>query len=194
MSDSYDNGDGDGVESGIIEEFGDDTDVIVDDYANQDSDLIINGDNDEIENDNEEDEDILDGIIEVDFVSTFTTNFIPKYKHTSGINKLSKYEYSVLYGKLAQYIQQSKITVPEGLLEDPEIKSGDIFRISRRWIQLRNDFPIPINLQRMLFPGNIEKKNPSDLKIDEDYDFKDDHDDTYRFYYNFRDKHYDTSS
>ena len=143
---------------------------------------------------NEDDEELLDGMEEIDFVQNFTTNLIPKYKRTSGVEKVSKYEYSVLYGKLAQYIQQSKITIPDGLLEDPEIKSGDLFRISRRWIQRRKEFPIPINFQRMLFPGNMEKKNPADLKIDEDFDFKDDHDDTYRFYYNFRDKPYDVSS
>lgn len=184
---------GDGAEFGELDEFGIDEDVIINDYEGQDTELINDGDN-EIDNDNDEDEDILDGMIDVDFVSTFTTNFTPKYKRTSGISKLSKYEYSVLYGKLAQYIQQNKISIPNGLLEDNEIKSGDIFRISRRWIQRRNEFPIPISIQRMLFHGSMEKKNPADLKIDEDYDFKDENDDTYRFYYNFRKNPYDTSS
>lgn len=185
---------GDGNEFGEIEEFGDDADVIVNDYEGQDEDLNVNGDNGDNDEINEEDNDILDGIVEVDFEQKFTTDLNPKYKRTSGIKKVSRYEYSVLNGKLAQYIQQSKITVSEGLLEDPEIKSGDVLRMSRRWIQRREEFPIPINFQRMLFPGNIEKQNPSNLKIDEDFDFNDDHHDTHRFYYNFRKEHYDTSS
>lgn len=197
MGDNYDPNDidnGDGNEFGEIDELPDDTDVVVNDYEGQDADLGKDGEDGDNQNLGEDDEELLEGMDEVDFVQTFTSDFKPKYKRTSGIQKISKYEYAVLYGKLATYIQQSKITVPEGLLDDPEIKSGDIFRISRRWIQRRNEFPIPINLQRMLFPGNTEKQNPSDLKIDEDYAFKDDNDDSDRFHYNFRDKPYETSS
>lgn len=170
-----------------------DEDFVVNDYAGEDGDEADEADegNSGI---NEEDEDIFDGIVEIDFVQTSITNFVPKHKRTSGITKLTKYEYSVLYGKIAQYIQQGKLTIPEGLLKDPEINSGDVFRMSRRWIQMRTQFPIPFDFQRMLFPGNVEKQNPSNLKTDEDFDFKDDHDDTERFYYNFRSENYDTSS
>ena len=165
----------------------DDTDVVINEYDDDEDHEAHNDDEDE-------DNDLVEDIEQIDFEKSLFSVINPKFKKTSRISRMSKYEYCVLYGKLAEYIQQSKLYVPEGLLNDPEVLSGDIFRISRCWIKNRKEFPIPLNLDRILFGHNVEKINPSELETDDYYAFLDDEDDTDRFYYNFRDEHYDTSA
>lgn len=177
---------GDGAEAGEIDEFGYDEDVVINDYEGQDAEIAADDqENDGIDDENEDDA-ILDGVVEVEFTKSMSLTSHPKYKKTSGIKKMSSYEYAALFGKVALYIQQGKISVTDNLLDTPEVLSGDEFRISRKWIEERRKSKIPLKLERMLFPGNIEKLDPANLKTDDDYEFKDDNSDSHLFYQNFR--------
>lgn len=128
-------------------------------------------------------------------------NFLDIYKNKkrvkkSGIIKISKYEYSKLYGTLAISLMESKIDVPIELInENPHIiQTCDVFIISRFWINNRSRYALPMSLLRNLYHKTDETVDISKLKTDDDLSFKDEQDDTYRFDYNFREKPYDTCS
>ena len=109
-----------------------------------------------------------------------------KRKRKSNFHKMTQYEYTKLYGILAQHIMDSNIKLPEEILDTYEVKTGVVFIISRFWIKNRNLYPLPTNLVRLLYSNVTEIVNPSSLIMEEDLDFKDENDDTERFYYNFR--------
>lgn len=136
---------------------------------------------------NNDDEDTLFGIDTSDnYEDYFGILNNSRRKKKSNFKKITIYEYSKLYGTLAQHIMNSEIKLPEKMLDTYEVKTGDVFIISRFWINNRHIYPLPTNLIRLLYSNVTEIVNPSTLLLDNDLDFKDENDDTERFYYNFR--------
>lgn len=188
MDDYFEHDENNGGDEGdeqVFDEYEFDQDYYVDDYAGQDAEINdIEGKQGDKE---EEDEnDILEETPEIEFEQTMQSVFNPKIKRTSRIARMSKYEYSAIYGKLSEYISTSKLSIPDGLLEHPEVLSGDAFRIARCWIENRKQFPIPLEVDRKLFGNVNEKISINDLRTDEYYEFDDDNTDKHRFHYNFR--------
>lgn len=164
-----------------------------DDYAHLDEGV----DRDVKENDIEEDgyESLINDIgNENDGEGFLDTYRNVKRVKKSNIIKISKYEYSRLYGNLAQYLMESRFEVPPDLeRENPEIiNSCDCFIISRFWIENRHKYPLPMALSRNLYLKTDEIVDVGKLKTEDELSFKDEEDDTYRFHYNFRDKPYET--
>lgn len=196
MDDYFESGNINGYEEGdeqVFDEYEFDQDFNVDDYAAQDEEInAIEGK--QADNEEEDENDILDDTPEIEFEQSMQVVFNPKLKRNTRIARMSKYEYSAIYGKLAEYIATSKLSVPDGLLENPEVLSGDTFRIARCWIENRKQFPIPLEVDRKLFANISEKISINNLRTDDYYEFDDDNTDKHRFYYNFRNEPYDNSA
>lgn len=171
------------------EEYDDEEIPDIDEYGHQ-IDGIVDVSNKIIDTKNDEDEtqfDLNTSDNYRDFYEVFNNS---KRKKKSNFPKFTKYEYSKLYGTLAQYIMFSNIKVPEEMKETYEVRTGDEFIIARYWIKNRKKYPLPTNLLRVLYLNVSETINPSNLYDEDDLSFKDDNDDTDRFYYNFRSSPY----
>lgn len=171
-------------ENGDFEEKGDDDYNPDDDENGYFEDLVVKV----VENKDEEPIfDINSNENKEEYISQF---FNPKRKKNSNFPKMTKYEYSKLYGTLADYVMNSNIKVPEEMKSSYAVRTGDPFIISRYWIENRTIYPLPTHLVRCLYTKITETVNPSSLILEDDLSFKDDHDDTERFHYNFRDGPY----
>lgn len=111
-------------------------------------------------------------------------------KRTTNFQKMTFYEMSKLIGELAHYITENKILCHSDLENHTEVISGDPIRIARCMIENRKKYPLPITIIRKINNTICEKLNPSTMISEEDLDFKDDGDDSEKFYYNFRSKPY----
>ena len=170
--------------------YDDDYDYDINEYENQDEDI---DDSQKKKSDKNDDENFdLDQIQEFDNSMNIYNN--PKRKKTTGIIKMTDYEFAKLYGTLADYIMTSRLEIPEEMENEEEVKSGDVFRIARFWINNRKKYPLNVKIERHLY-GNIkEKVDPTKLLTNEDLEFNDDNTDSYKFVYNFRNKPYENSA
>ena len=189
--DHFDDDDSVGDEEEVEIEL-DDEDVDVDDYAGQDRD-VNSIDVVKIRDDNENLEEKEDFSLEdpIAFEESLKFSNYSKRKTKSNIEKISRYEFSKLVGRLAQYITESKIDVLDEMLELPVVKTGNAINIARFWVENRKIYKLPLTLKRQLTLSIIEELDPSNLKLDDDYHFTDENDNTSdRFYQNFREKSY----
>lgn len=169
-----------------------DEDIKINDYEGQDGDIdnsnkkIVSG---------EEDEDLFELNQDEDFEKKYTNQYHqnPK-KEKSGYPILSFFEYSKIFSELAKYIADNKISVPESMIDEEEVLSGDVIRISRFWIKNRKRWPLPITIPRHLYKKKFEIIDPNKLPTEDELSFRDENDDTFRFDYNFRDKPYENSA
>lgn len=188
-----------------------DEDFDIDEYQNQNFGIDNSR---KIQNNDEEDFDI-DEII--DFEDSFNSHQYRK-KTKTNIKLITKYEYSKLFGKLAEYIAFSKIEVPEGIFEIPEgkidvpgaegkgvagktfeevlgVKSGDHFLISRKWIEFSKvkGLELPLTIVRSITNNVKEELQIEDVNIPSEYYFRDEGPDNLEdmFYQNFREKPYE---
>lgn len=192
-----------------------DEDVDIDEYANQN--MGIDNSRKEKENENDDDADVdVDEVIE--FEESFNLTSYPKKKTKTNIKRMTKYEYSKIFGKLAEYIAFSKVEVPEGIFEIPEgmtdvpgaegkgvagktfaevlcTASGDHFLIARKWIEYSKvkGLELPVTLVRSITNSVKEELQIENLNIPSDYYFKDEGPDIIEdmFYQNFREKPYE---
>jgi len=171
----------------------DDTDNYeINDYENQDEGIDLSAKTHKNEEE-DEDEDII--LEDKDYTIVPVKNKINIIKgKKSNIKKISKYEYSKIYGILTKYIVDSSINVPEEMLNEEEVKSGDAFRISRFWIENRKKYKLPLNLYRNLYLKVNETIELDSLLTESDLSFRDEESDHEKFWYNFRDKPYDISA
>ena len=114
-----------------------------------------------------------------------------KKKTKSKIERITKYELAKIVGTLAMYITESKITVPPEMEELPVVQGGNALKIALFWVYNRKEYKLPITLKRQITTNIVEELDISKLKLDDDYYFTDDNDDTAaRFFQNFREKEY----
>lgn len=168
-----------------------DEDYEINEYENQDQD-IDESLKKKVEKDDE------DELFDIDQIQDFDTSMNiynnPKRKKTSGIIKMSDYEFAKLYGTITDYIVTSRIEIPEEMEKEEEVKSGDAFRIARFWINNRKKYPLNAKIERQLYGNVKERVDPTKLLTNEDLEFNDDNTDSYKFVYNFRDKPYNNSA
>ncbi|MDR3597169.1 hypothetical protein [Clostridium sp.] len=169
--------------------FDDDSDI--DDHANQDADI---DESSKKQVQKEEEDNLMDTDQDINFGPQTTIYNNLKRKKTSGILKISLPEYSRTYGTLTKYIMEGKIDIPEEMKEEEEVKSGDAFRIARFWIFNRHKYPLPLTLGRELYQKVVEYVDINKLVLEDELEFNDDNSDSYKFFYNYRDKPYDNGA
>lgn len=171
------------------EEYGDE-DFVTDEYANQNEDI------DNLNKSNQKGDEEDDNIVDINQVEEIETVVIKKDTNkitTSGYPIISFIEHTKIYSTLCDYISKSQLEVPESMENEPEVLSGDTFRIARFWINNRRRWPIPLTIKRHI-QGNIyEDVDPNNLMFMDEIGFKDDNDDTHLFYQNFHPEPYDNS-
>jgi hypothetical protein len=167
----------------------DDEDYKIDDYDNQNRE--IDDTQKEKEQTSNDDDNIMEFAEQINFEDLQkNTNYIIK-KRKSNIEKISKYEESTLIGKIATFIEDSKLDVPEQMLDEEIMASGNAIKIAFFWYNNRQKYPIPLSLKRSLNAFIKEEVDPNKLKNDDDYFFEDDYDDTnLLFHQNFRPEPY----
>jgi len=164
----------------------DDEDVVIDDYEGQNRDI-----NDFAKDDNDEDEDEDETLFDIN-EEQHVDQIYSNVKRKSNIKKMSKYEHTHLIGTLATYISDSKISVPDEMKHESVVSTGSAVKIAFFWVENRKKYNIPIELKRQITNTIVEIIKPDLMIIDEDFDFKDDFDDTAsRFHQNFRENPYD---
>lgn len=168
-----------------------DDDYEINEYENQDEDI---DESFKKKVDKEEE----DELFEIDQIQDFDTSMNiynnPKRKKTSGIIKMTDYEFAKLYGTFADYIMTSRLEIPPEMEDEEEVKSGDVYRIARFWINNRKKYPLNSKIERHLYGNVKERVDPTKLLTNEDLEFHDDNSDSYKFTYNFRDKPYENSA
>ena len=172
-----------------------DDDFDGDDYDDQDRDL---GENVKLK-ENVEVVDELETMFNLDdpveFEQSLNYSSYHRKKTKSKIEKISKYEFAKLVGRLAQYITESKIDVLDEMVDLPVVKTGNAIKIALFWVENRKTYKLPLTLKRQLTNTVMEELDPTNLKIEDDYHFTDDNDDTAaRFYQNFREKEYNNNA
>lgn len=192
-----------GDNSDIEDDFdGIDDDIKINDYSNQDVEIddsrkerevaIEKGKENSEENDDEDDQFIIDKR-EEEFVDS-TTNITYSKKNKTNIDRMTKYEYSQLYAKMCEYIQQSKIDTPDDPDDILGTSTGSIFLVARKWIEYRKTpgFEIPLTIIRKISNHIKEEIDPANLKLPFEYTFKDEGSDNLldEFANNFTDKPY----
>lgn len=170
----------------------DDEDFDENEYENQDRDVDENAKVKAQDNNEDETETQFDISGDFDFEASLAFAGQHKRKTSSNITRITKYEYAKAVGTLATYISESRIDVPDEMLETPAVKSGNAIKIAFFWFDNRKQYPLPITLKRHLNNLVCEELDPTKLYTDHDLSFRDDNDNTdLLFSRNFRDRDYE---
>lgn len=170
----------------------DDEDFDENEYENQDRDVDENA---KIKNQGNEEDELetqFDISGDFDFEASMVHTGQYKRKTSSNILRITKYEYAKAVGTLATYISESKIDVPDDMLNTQAVKSGNAIKIAFFWFNNRTKYPLPITIKRQIHNSYLEELDPAKLLTDDDLSFKDDNDNTdLLFERNFRSTNYE---
>lgn len=162
---------------GEIEENYDDLDVDlnVDEYEYQNDGIDIHKREEKLEDNvqyyEEKDEDDTEN---ENIDGNFYYMEYKKKKKTTNINRMTKFEYAQLFGKLAECLEYSQIDIPENAEEDLQTDKGSKFLTARKWIEFRQKYEIPLQISRRISASCVEILDVKNLNLPYDYAFKDD--------------------